>query len=431
MKISHTRRDFLRASGALMLAGGGLGGGIDAAEAQRQLAAPGDASNTGDAPNMNESYWELVRAQFSFAENAVPMNAANLCPSFRAVAENVALLTADIDRDCSFNNRDKFAALLENARARVAAQLNASADEIALVRNTSEANNLINSGIPLSAGDEVLIWDQNHPTNHVAWEVRAARHGFSLRKVATPDQPQSAQELADTFAAELRDNTRVLAITHVSNVSGIKLPVGELTRIAHERGIHVHLDGAQSWGAMAVDLRGLGVDSYSASAHKWYMGPKEVGLLYVRQDRIAAIWPSVVAPGWGDGAQTSLVGARKFESLGQRDDAALAGLGVAAQLHDLIGPRRIEGRIAQLAQSLKQGLASAGLDLLTPMSPTLSHGVCIAKLGPASRSDVANRLYTRHGIAGAPTGGLRLCPTIYNTPKHIDRAVAGATALMA
>ena len=415
MRTIHSRREFLRSTGALMLGGAGL----SAAEAQQRLAAA----------DTDESYWELVRAQFSFTERAVPMNAANLCPSFRAVAENVALLTADIDRDCSFNNRGKFGALLENARARVAAQLNVSADEIALVRNTSEANNIINAGIPLAAGDDVLIWDQNHPTNNVAWDVRAARHGFSVRRVATPGQPQSVEELVDAFASELRENTRVLAITQVSNVSGIKLPVRELIRIARERGIHVHLDGAQTWGAMALDLRELDVDSYSASAHKWYMGPKEVGLLYVRESRIAEIWPSVVAPGWGDGHETSLVGARKFESLGQRDDAALAGLGVTAELHDLIGPDRIGQRIVQLSQSLKQGLAEAGLALLTPMAPQLSHGVCIARLDPARRGNAVNRLYEEYGIAAAPTGGLRLCPTIYNTLEHIDRAVTGVAEL--
>ena len=415
MRTIHSRREFLRSTGALMLGGAGL----SAAEAQQRLASA----------EADESYWELVRAQFSFTERAVPMNAANLCPSFRAVAENVALLTADIDRDCSFNNRGKFGALLENARARVAAQLNVSADEIALVRNTSEANNIINAGIPLAAGDDVLIWDQNHPTNNVAWEVRAARHGFSVRRVATPAQPQSVEELVDAFASELHENTRVLAITQVSNVSGIKLPVRELTRIARERGIHVHLDGAQTWGAMALDLRELDVDSYSASAHKWYMGPKEVGLLYVRESRIAEIWPSVVAPGWGNGPETSLVGARKFESLGQRDDAALAGLGVTAELHDLIGPDRIGQRIVHLSQSLKQGLAEAGLALHTPMAPQLSHGVCIARLDPARRGDVVNRLYEEYGIAGAPTGGLRLCPTIYNTLEHIDRAVTGVAEL--
>ena len=415
MTRSKSRREFLKTTSALLLGGAGM----SAAEAQRQLAAPG----------RDESYWEMVRAQFSFTEDAVPMNAGNLCPSFRAVAENVTLLTADIDRDCSFNNRAKFGDLLETARARVAAQLNVSADEVALVRNTSEANNIVNAGLPLQAGDEVLVWDQNHPTNNVAWEVRAARHGLRVRKPRTPEAPQSARELIDAFAAEFRDHTKVLAITHVSNVSGIKLPVRELARLARERGIHTHLDGAQTWGAMALDLRELAVDSYAASAHKWYMGPKEVGLLYVRESRIGDIWPAVVAPGWGDGPETALSGARKFESLGQRDDAALAGLGVAAAIHDLIGPRRIEQRIARLARHLKRGIADAGLELLTPLASEFSHGVCIAKLEPARREEIVDRLYHEHGIAGAATGGLRLCPTIYNTLEHVDRAVAGVKAL--
>ncbi len=417
MTRSQTRREFLQTTSALMLGGAGM----SAAQAQQHLAAPGQ----------DESYWEMVRAQFSFTEEAVPMNAANLCPSFRAVAENVSSLTADIDRDCSFNNRGKFSDLLEETRVRVAAQLNVSADEVALVRNTSEANNIVNAGLPLQAGDDVLVWDQNHPTNNVAWEVRAARYGFQVRKVQTPEAPQSAQELIDAFADEFLDNTSVLAITHVSNVSGIKLPVKELTRIARERGIHVHLDGAQTWGAMAMDLRDLEVDTYSASAHKWYMGPKEVGLLYVRESRIGEIWPSVVAPGWGNGPETSLAGARKFESLGQRDDAALAGLGVAAGIHDTIGPERIEQRIAQLAQHLKQGMADAGLKLLTPMAPEFSHGVCITNLDPAQRGEIVDRLYREHGIAGAATGGLRLCPTVYNTVEHVDRAVAAVKTLLA
>ncbi len=398
MTRSQTRREFLRAGGALMLGGAGM----SAAEAQRRLAAPGQ----------DESYWDMVRAQFSFTEEAVPMNAANLCPSFRAVAENVSMLTADIDRDCSFDNRRKFAGLLEQTRARVAAQLNVAADEVALVRNTSEANNIVNGGLPLRAGDDVLVWDQNHPTNNVAWEVRAARFGLRVRKVRTPAAPRSAEELIDAFADEFRADTRVLAITHVSNVSGIRLPVKELTRRARERGIHVHLDGAQTWGSMALDLRDLDVDSYAASAHKWYMGPKEVGLLYVRESRIGDIWPAVVAPGWGDGPETTLTGARKFESLGQRDDAALAGLGVAAGIHDLIGPMRIEQRIAQLAQRLKQGIADAGLELLTPMASEFSHGVCIVRLEPARRPAAcgyAQRFTTRWNMSTGPRPQCKPC----------------------
>ncbi|HEY7818716.1 MAG TPA: aminotransferase class V-fold PLP-dependent enzyme, partial [Vicinamibacteria bacterium] len=146
-----------------------------------------------------EAYWGLVRAQFSFSEEKVPMNAANLCPSPRSVAERVTELTTDIDRDCSFNNRAKFEDLLESSRSKVAGQLGVSAEEIALVRNTSEANNTINNGISLEAGDEVLLWEQNHPTNNVAWDVRAKRFGLSVVRVSTPKVPRTAQDLIDPF----------------------------------------------------------------------------------------------------------------------------------------------------------------------------------------------------------------------------------------
>lgn len=376
----------------------------------------------------DESWWELVRAQFSFTEERVPMNAANLCPSPRSVAARVEDLTRDIDRDCSFNNRAKFRTLTEASRAAVATQLGVSPDEIAIVRNTSESNNTINNGVPLSAGDEVVIWDQNHPTNNVAWDVRAARFGITVKRVAVPRHPASAQELIDPFVAALTDRTRVLSLTHVSNVSGIRLPVHDLVEAAHARGIHVHLDGAQSWGALDVNLRDLGCDSYSASAHKWFMGPKEAGLLYVRESRIREIWPNIVAPGWGDDADPDVRGARKFESLGQRDDACLAAVGTTAEFHAEIGGPATEARLAELATALKEGLTELGMTLVTPMEPALSGGVCIIE-APGDRGTALRRLYEEHGIAGAGTGGLRLCPHVYNTRDHVARAVEGVKAL--
>jgi isopenicillin-N epimerase len=408
-----SRRDFLLGTGALALAG-----------------LTGKSRKVFAQPDSYRDYWQLVRAQFSFTEQAVPMNAANLCPSFRGVAERVAMLTADIDRDCSSNNRAKFSALLEESRNRVARQLNVSADEVALVRNTSEANNIINNGLDLEPNDEVIVWDQNHPTNNVAWDVRAARYGLRVTKVATPANPDTQQQLVDAFVAHFSNRTRVLAITHVSNVSGIKLPVRDITAAAHARGIYVHLDGAQTWGAMAVDLQDLNVDSYSASAHKWYMGPKEVGLLVVREHNIERLWPSVVAPGWGTTAETILTGARKFESLGQRDDSALAALGVAAETHDLIGSKKIEQRIVVLSQSLKQQIVNAGNTLITPMDADLSFGVCITRAPQGQAGVVVNALYENYGIAGAATGGIRLCPHIYNTEQHVERAATGVNSLI-
>lgn len=415
MPESSTRRSFLQRVAAAPVV---LGVGSALAEALPEPGEPG-----GDA------YWEMVRRQFAFREDKVPMNAANLCPSPRVVAEAVSRLTDDIDVDCSFQNRSKFGELREAARTSLAMQVGASPDEIALVRNTSEANNTINNGFPLRAGDEVVVWDQNHPTNQVAWDVRAARHGATVKRVTTPARPGGIDELVAVFRAALTPSTRVLSITHVSNVSGMRLPVREICQVAHEQDVYVHVDGAQCWGAFKLDLHALGCDSYSGSAHKWFVGPKEAGLLYVRAEHIDRIWPSGVAPGWGDDVESDLKGARKFESLGQRDDACLAAVGVTADFHDSLGPARIQARVLELAERLKAGLSELRATLVTPMPPELSGGVCIVASDGESRVELFERLYAEHGIAGSTTGGLRLCPHLYNTVEHIDRALQGVKDL--
>jgi selenocysteine lyase/cysteine desulfurase len=418
MTQQASRRSFLQRAGGAALA--------PAVAASFGGSAPLRAAD----PSEREDYWEMVRRQFSFHENHVPMNAANLCPSPRVVADQVAELTRDIDADCSFQNRAKFNGLLETSRHKVAQHLGVSADEIALVRNTSEANNTINNGLSLKPGDEVVVWDQNHPTNNVAWDVRAARFGLKVRRVRTPDVPTEIGQLVSVFEEAFGPRTRVLALTHVSNVTGLRLPVRELCGFAHRRGIHVHVDGAQTWGALNVNLRDLGCDSYSASAHKWFVGPKEVGLLYVRQDRIGAVWPNVVAPGWGSKVEPQVNGARKFESLGQRDDAALAAVATAVDFHLAIGAARLEARVFELANALKTGLKEAGAELVTPLDAAISAGVCVIRVPPGKGGQVYQKLYAEYGIAGAATGGLRLCPHVYNTREHVERAVRGVRALL-
>ena len=391
-------------------------------------------SNTGITQEQfafnDAGYWDLVRAQFSFEESAVPMNAANLCPSFRSVSNEVSFFTQDIDKDCSFNNRSKFGILLEESRNIIARQLNVDSEEIALVRNTSEANNIINNGLALSAGDEVVLWDQNHPTNNIAWSVRAERIGFSVKRVNSPTLPKSEQELLDLFVSNFSAKTKVVALTYVSNTTGVKLPIKAIASAARARGIYVHVDGAQVWGAMPLDLVELGVDSFSASSHKWLMGPKEVGLLYINRNNIDRIWPNIISAGWGNESVTHLKGARKFESLGQRNDSALAAVGTTVKQLELIGLQRIEARTIELSQLLKEGIVEAGIGLITPVNPMLSLGVCVIEVPLEKRSDTVDALYKNFGIAGAPTGGLRLCPAIYNTKEHVERAIAAAQQLL-
>ena len=377
----------------------------------------------------DETLFRMVRWEFPFDEDKVPMNAANLCPSPRSVADRVSELTRDIDHDCSFQNRGKFNDLRESAREKVAAQLGVTGDELALVRNTSEANNIVNAGVDLREGDEVLLWDQNHPTNNVAWDVRAARYGFSVRRVSVPKSPAGAEDLAAPFIEAFGDKTKVVAITHVSNVSGIHLPVRRIADAAHERGIHVHVDGAQSFGGLAVDVPAIGADTFTSSSHKWFCGPKECGVLVVRTDTVPKLWPSEVAPGWGGDADPDPRGARKFESMGQRDDACLAAMGTMAEFHAEIGPQRVEQRMMDLARRLKEGIREAGIPLVTPMEDALSAGVVIIEVPAESRREVFSRMYEDHGIAGSTSGGFRLSPHLYNTAEHVERALTGLKTL--
>ncbi len=377
------------------------------------------------ADSVSESYWRLVKGQFAIKPNFIMLNAANLCPSPYMVRENVFRLTDDLDGDVSFQNRAKFDALMEECLRKVSDLKGASDDEIAIVRNTSEANNLIVNGLGLKAGDEVVIFDQNHPTNNIAWDVRAARFGFTVKRVSLRNPPESIEEILKAFQAALSSKTKVLSFTDASNTTGARLPSKELCRMARERGIYTHVDGAQTFGSLVVNLHELGCDSYSGSAHKWFLGPKEAGLLYVRRERIAEIWPGVVGVGWGDKVETSLKGARKFETLGQRDDAAVSAMGTAVDFHNLIGPTRIEARVRELTAALKDGCSKIpGAKLLTSTRPELSAGVFVIEFEGKDSRKIYEALYAKHQIAAAPTGGVRFCPHIYNTMEEIDRTIS-------
>jgi selenocysteine lyase/cysteine desulfurase len=407
MKTNSNRRSFLK----------GIAGSAAVLPIIPVLARAGDSAN--------ESYWRLVKEQFPIRPNFIMLNAANLCPSPHMVRESVFRLTDDLDGDVSFHNRAKFDALREEAGRKLAALMSASEDELAIVRNTSEANNIIVNGLELKAGDEVVIFDQNHPTNNIAWDVRAARLGFTVKRVSLRNPPESVEEIIKTFQRALSNKTRVLSLTDVSNTTGVRLPSKELCQMARERGIYTHVDGAQTFGSLAVNLHELGCDSYSGSAHKWFVGPKEAGLLYIRRERVANIWPSVVGVGWGDKVETSLKGARKFETLGQRDDAAVSAMGTTVDFHNLIAPARIEARIRELATALKEGCARIpGARLLTSIRPELSAGVCIVTFEGKDNRKIYEALYAKHRIAAAPTGGVRFCPHIYNTMEEIERTVS-------
>ena len=149
------------------------------------LLPPSDSSD--------ESYWAMVKQQFAVPEAMMMVNSANLCPSPYFVNDQVRQFQEDLARDVSFQNREKFNELRATTLERLSEFVGASSEEVGITRNTSEGNNMVVNGLDLKKGDEVIIWDQNHPTNNVAWKNRAARFGFTVKVVSTPAQPNRSE----------------------------------------------------------------------------------------------------------------------------------------------------------------------------------------------------------------------------------------------
>ncbi len=392
------------------------------------FAASLQGASVADA---SEPFWRMVKAQFPLEGDLIYLNAANVCPASRPVMDRHLEFLRDFHANPSFQNRDKYVPMREGLRSKLAAMLSVSADEIAITRNTSEGSNIIVTGIDLKPGDEVVITDHNHPSNNDSWKIRAKREGFVVKSVPVPVPAKSVDDLVSSIERALTDRTRVIAITHLTSTTGVLYPARAIAELAKKRGCFFHLDGAQTFGAIDVNLREIGCDSYSASAHKWLMGPLEAGILYIRSERVAQLWPSIVTAGWAD----DLKGARKFEVFGQRDDPRVVALESAVDFLQMIGVKNIEARMRSLAQKALTELSKlSDVQLKTSSQPELSAGVIKFRVGKVSTKQAYDMLWKRNRIAIAmtPSGdseGLRFSPHIYNSFEEIDRAVAAVKAL--
>ena len=363
---------------------------------------------------------------FGFSDDSVPMNSANLCPMPTSVVEAEARYAAALDRSLSTASRNAVEAYKEDARSRVGALLGVSAEEIAIVRNASEANNIIVQGLPLAEGDEIVLWDQNHPSNLVAWDVRAKRIGLTVKRFPVPTSSGSVDEVVDLFLAAVTDKTKVVSFTHISNVTGFRTPVREICAALRRQkdDIHIHVDGAQTWGAVDINLREVDCDSFSGSAHKWFMGPREVGMLYIREDLIDTLWPLIVSVPWGRTPADSPKGARKFDAFSQRDDAAIAALADTAVFHEAMTPAGIEKRSTAIADRLRAGLEDLGVQFVSTANPAFTSSVVIISAPAENARELVARVFDDSGVQTAATGGLRMSPHVYNNEDHVDRVIA-------
>jgi isopenicillin-N epimerase len=411
----HTRRDFARLFAV---------GGSAALLSPRALEAFQVPALAPTPANPGAAFWRSVRDQFPMPHDLAVMNAANLCPSTVPVMRAVNDYTNRLDGRPVPAVRSEMAGVKEGTRKLLARLLHVTPEEIVITRNTSESNNLVSSGLDLRVGDEVLLFGDNHPSNHAAWQQKAKRFGYSVKIVPQVNPHPGPEYYVDAFARAITPQTKVLAFTHLTNTAGDLMPARELCRLARDRGVLTLVDGAQSFGLLDVDLSEMQPDFYSGSAHKWPCGPKEVGVLYINARSQGRIWPSIYS------VLEGAVGAsRTFEGLGQRDEPSLYACGVAIELLLKIGQPTIETYSRELGRALIEGLQKIdGVTLWTSPDPARSVSVVTFQPGTLVPAQVLDRLAT-DGIVGAARGGadrpgIRLCPHFYNSHADIEKALA-------
>lgn len=373
----------------------------------------------------DEKFWREVRGKFLIPRDVAFMNAANLAPTCLPAIEAIERNMRSYEVTPSPEARTALMKGREDARTMLASALRVTPEEIVLTRNTTEGNNFISSGLKLGAGDEVVVSADNHPSNLGAWRQKATRFGFTVVTVEAPPAHPGHSGYVESFVKAFTSRTRLLAVTHVSSNTGDLLPVNDLCRVAREHGILAHVDGAQAFGVLDINLGEMKPDFYTGSMHKWPCGPKEKGMFFVNkaiQDRIS---PSVIGV---YGGQVGI--SRTFEAEGQRDDASIAAVVEALKFQGGIGRDVIERRSRGLAQHLMTELRKLdGVQLWTDPTPDRSSSIVIFKPGTLDPAKLNTALSTKERVFVTSRGatqshpGLRVAPHFYNTMDDVDRFV--------
>ena len=418
MAASVSRRDFAR----LFAVGGSAALFADPVWAREHGQANGASPAIGGT---GEAFWKSVREQFVMPPDLGVLNAANLCPASRPVLEALKRESDSVDKDPSAQNRARLSGEKESLRKTLAAFLRVTPEEIVITRNTSEANNMVSSGVELKAGDEVIVFQDNHPSNLTAWNEKAKRFGFTVITIPQKNPHPGMEHYIDAYTKAITPRTKLLSFTHLSSSVGDLFPARELCQLARDRGILSLVDGAQSFGLLDVNLTDISPDFYTGSAHKWPCGARECGVLYINTRAHKQIWPSIYS------AYPGAVGiSRTFESFGQRDEATMIAFRTALEFQSKVGREAIEKRSRALTQQLIAGLSKLPeVKVWTSPNPSLNGAVVSFMPGSLNPPRLGQALYEkdRIGTAGrgmGDRGGLRASPHFYNTPEEIDRLVS-------
>lgn len=394
-----------------------------AAAAEAGPAPAGRDPLTGD-----EAFWRTIQQAFAVDRSLVNLNNGGVSPSPRPVID--ALF-----RHWSYENElppytmwQVLAPQREGVRQQLARFAGASPEEVALTRNASESLQTVQLGLPHAPGDEVLTTTQDYPRMITTWKQRARREGIVLRQFPLPVPAGDPARIVALFAEQITPRTRAILVSHVIFLTGQVMPVREIAALGRARGIPVIVDGAHSFAHLDFTLQDLDCDYFGASLHKWLTAPHGTGILYVRRERIAGLWPLMAADEKLDGD------IRKFEEIGTHPAAPFLAIAEALAFHEAIGqPRKLQ-RLVHLRDLWVGPLtAHPKVRLHTALGPGLAGGIALFQVEGLESAELVKRLWERHriftvGIKHEDFEGIRVTPNVYTTPGEIGRFVDAVLA---
>jgi selenocysteine lyase/cysteine desulfurase len=372
-----------------------------------------------------EAYWAQVRQQFLIPPDEVYLNNGTVGSSPRPVLQAIFKGYEETEKMDQADPEDYPIwgyGPWNEFRDPLAEFVGCNRDEVALLRNSTEANSYIANGVDMKAGDEVLMSNEEHPSGVSPWNLRAKRYGIVVKQFQLPRPPKSPAEIMNRINDALTPRTRVIFVSHITTVTGVILPVKEIAALARPRGIITAIDGAHTTGMMKLNIRELGCDMFASSPHKWLQAPKGSGYLYVRDEMQDRLWNTIATEGWDD----PKLKAERFQRIGSSNVPALYGLRAAIQFAKFIGMERIERRHRKMADYTLAEMTRRGAESWTSRDPAMRCGIVTVNVPPLQRMDMERWLWTtkRIRIRGGEPSKLRLSTPYYVLKADIDRFLA-------
>jgi len=368
--------------------------------------------------------WKKVRRQFPISKyKLIQLNNGSAGVMPNPVMKILIEYIKELNSMPPYEAWKKWEAQKQLNKKNLAKLINAEAEEISIMRNTTEALDNIIFGLDLDKKDEVILARHDYPFVWNAFRQRVKRDHIRIKEVAIKLPYSTDDEIVDAYEKAINSRTKILMLTYITHRQGHIMPVQRIVEVAHKKGVKVILDAAHAYGQIVHDVKQLGCDFYATSLHKWLAAPHGTGLLYIKKDLIGDINPLLSSDEHVADKMT------KFEYLGTRAFHQEIGIGAALAFQESIGLERKQQRLHFLKKYWTDQIKDLPrVGLLTDTNSLRSCATASFYIEEGNIQKILDILesdYKIHAkIVGTPNrSSIRISPNIFNTTKELDLLV--------